>query len=138
MNLTIVDDKESIPQKVDSDFSAFGGWKFNVSSTIYANTKPEDVIDGWNMLNNDFPADILIRLIQPFFIRAVLDAKNSRAGLKYQEPELIELLRFCYWYFKCSIKARNNTFLNKRNEIIKKLSDKLVSNTEAYKKTISF
>jgi hypothetical protein len=134
----IVNALESIPQKAGSHFIALGGWKFNISSTVYANAKPEDVVDGWNMLNNDFPSEILTRLIQPFFVRAVLDAKYLRAGLKYQEPELVELLRFCYWYFKCSIRARNNTFLDKRDEIIKKLSDKLLSNVEVYKNTISF
>jgi hypothetical protein len=135
----IMDEKESIPQQIDSDFIILGGWEFNVSSTIYPNATPEEVIGGWNMLNKDIPDDVLNRLIQPFFVRALLDVRSYPVvELREQEPEMIELLRFCYWYFKCSIKATNNSFGHKSEEIVKKLSDTLLSNVDVYRQRIVF
>ena len=85
----IMDEKESIPQQIDSDFIILGGWEFNVSSTIYANATPEEVIGGWNMLNKDIPDDVLNRLIQPFFVRALLDVSSYPiVELREQEPEM--------------------------------------------------
>ena len=73
-----MDQKESIPQQIDSGFIVLGGWQFNISSTIYANATLQEVIGGWNMLNKDIPDDVLNRLVQPFFMRALLYMRTFR------------------------------------------------------------
>ena len=118
----IMDEKEYRPRKIGNDFVALGGWEFNVSSTIYAKATPDDVIKGWNMFNDDIGRDIMDRLVQPFFYRAVEDANNYPISeLRNHEPEMIELLRFSYWYYKNST-ISDNTFPSKCKEIRGKLT----------------
>lgn len=73
----ILDEQESIPQHIDTHFIALDGWKFDVSSTIHTKAESSDIIRGWNMLNKDFQEDIFGRLVQPFFVRAILDVKSA-------------------------------------------------------------
>jgi hypothetical protein len=42
----ILDEKESIPQRINAHFVALGGWKFNVSSTIDTKAESSDIISG--------------------------------------------------------------------------------------------
>jgi hypothetical protein len=108
-----------------------------MSSTIYPNATPDEVIKGWNMFNKDMGRDVINRLFQPFFYHAVIDANLFPVyELRNQEPEMIELLRLSYWYYRCSMIAKNNTFPFKRKEIRGKLTRGLLSNVEEYKTTV--
>jgi hypothetical protein len=42
----ILDEKESIPQRINAHFVVLGGWKFNVSSTIDTKAESSDIISG--------------------------------------------------------------------------------------------
>jgi hypothetical protein len=54
--------------------------------------------------------DVINRLFQPFFYHTVIDANSLPVHkLRNQEPQLIELLRLSYWYYKCSLMVTNNT-----------------------------
>jgi hypothetical protein len=133
----LLNEQEYTPKSSDG-FVAIGGWEFNVSSTIYGNATLDEVINGWNMFNNDMGRDVINRLFQPFFYRTVVEANSLPVyKLRNQEPELIELLRLSYWYNKCSsLIATNNTFFSKRKEIRGKLTRGLLSNIEEYKTTV--
>jgi hypothetical protein len=117
----LLDEQEYTSQRSGNDFVTIGGWEFNVSSTIYANATPDEVIDGWNMFNNDMGRDVINRLFQPLFYRTVIEANSLPVyKLRNQEPGLIELLRLSYWYHKLSLIPTNNTFSSKRKEIRQK------------------
>jgi hypothetical protein len=125
---TILDEKDCCPQNGSDCFVALAGWKFRVSSTMHFDSTPEQVIDGWNMFQNDMGRNIMDRLIQPFVYQAVIDAKSiSEDALSNQEPNLIELLRLSYWYGICSKIDAGNTFASKRKEIREKLTRGLLT-----------
>jgi hypothetical protein len=90
-----------------------GGWKFNVSRMIYANATVNEILEGWNnLLRENIPVDILFLCL---LIRTVFDRDKPES--KGQQPELVALLKLCYWYDRCLKMHSNIAFHNKIAEI---------------------
>jgi hypothetical protein len=124
------------PSKINNDTVRVAGWELSVSSTIDSAGTAEQVIKGWDLLQTELGSDIMDRLFQPFFILTIFDAdRKDVRKIRGQEPRIIELLRFGYWYLKVSKSDKSNTFAEKRSEIKGKISRKAMTNVEAYKST---
>jgi hypothetical protein len=132
----ILTEKEFRPRLVDNSHILLGGWKFDIHSTIFPSAKSEEVVRGWNMLNEDI-RNLLDRLFQPFFLKAVKSATIFPINeFSRHEPQMIELLRLGYWYYICSNLEGGKTFPSKRKEIRGKLSRKLLFHLDQYKVSI--
>jgi hypothetical protein len=105
-----------------------GGWKFNVSRVIYTYATINEILEGWkDLLHEKIPVDILFLSL---FIITILDRDKSESIGK--EPELVVLLKLCYWYHKCVIMDSNNNFQYKKNEIRGELGKGLLAKAEQY------
>jgi hypothetical protein len=140
----VLDDEEFIamlsnPENISKDdlFPAetgdrkitLNGWKFDISRTIFPDAKVEEVLKGWRLIGKEIPIDIFSLI---FFIRSADD--YLRLGLTYYngyEPDLLELLRLCYWYYKSS-QVTNIELAHKRSEICKQLGHKLPNKIRIY------
>jgi hypothetical protein len=108
---------DMMPQDVTGEVNVgeevimLGGWKFNVSRMIYRYATINEILEGWNhLLHEKIPVDILFLSL---FIRTILDRDNPESIGK--EPELIVVLKLCYWYHKCLQMNSNNNFEYKIN-----------------------
>ncbi len=128
----IVTDKDSVPQIIDSDTVVFGGFKIKISAAIYESAKAAEVVDGWKMLQNEMPMD---ELFQPYFLETIREWKTP--GFEYAtEPIILELLRFCYWYYRCS-QVDRSTFDTKKARIVSEMSADL-GNISQYKVSLHY
>jgi hypothetical protein len=113
------------PKCLNDKVISVGGWKIDVQSTIHANATCDDVINGYNELEEKLNLNIK-RLFLPFFVFDITNFDLDIDGQKlkaYEEPMIVMFLRLCYWYHKCNIRSG----LGKKN---KEIRDKLkISNT---------
>lgn len=95
-------------QDKQNEFLSAAGWKFNVVRTIFPDSTVEEVMRGWDLIKSEIPVEIYSLI---FFIRSADDYLRSKKvngeliWLTYEagfEPDIVELLRLCYWYYKCS------------------------------------
>jgi hypothetical protein len=100
------------------------GWEFDVTVWIYPSANSSGVKSGFDFLLN---SDIHLRTyLNAFLIKSIDDAFNQgRAKAKeYQdtiidtisEPEVLELLRLCYWINRC-MTTIHRSFNNKFDEV---------------------
>ena len=115
-----LDEYDKVPHRTDNnDIVALGGWEFNITKIIYPTATIQEIFDGWNeLIEEKIPMDLLFLSL---FIRAVFDNDKSEI-INEQEPELVALLRLCYWYHKClqftgKNNKENNYFIDKQNEL---------------------
>jgi hypothetical protein len=112
-------------EAIDENWIALTGWQFYVSRAIYKEAKPSDVLDGWNLLQNEkLPVDIFT---QAFYVTSLYTwlSHNSNKNVKVDPdthisnllvPELLELLKLCYWVNRCRNTLDSKSFLIKFNE----------------------
>jgi|GEM_PF-1485081 hypothetical protein len=113
---------------VGKEVIMLGGWKFNVSRVIYTYATINEIEEGWkDLLHEKIPVDILFLSL---FIRTILDRDKPESIGK--EPELVVLLKLCYWYHKCLKMDSNNNFQYKINEIRDELGEGLLAKAERY------
>lgn len=102
------------------------GWEFDVQIAIYSSATSSEVKSGFDfMVDSNIPLDTYLNA---FLIKAIDDNLNPEEPKQYQEmiidiksePELLELLRLCYWINKCKM-AISNSFNNKFNEVKEQL-----------------
>jgi hypothetical protein len=121
-------------------FVSLSGWKFNVIRTIFPDATVKDVITGWNLIKEEISTDVLYTYTSIFFIRSADDYLRPKKDnekliyLTYEngfEPDVTELLRLCYWYYKCS-ELLSIKFDYKRNEIRKQIGGELLKKAKKY------
>lgn len=98
------------------------GWEFNTSCTIYCDATASEVVSGWKFLRaNDIPLDMYVKA---FLIKSVDDLLNPEQPKEFgdwmidikSEPEVLELLRLCFWINKCRL-LNYKSFEKKFSEI---------------------
>ncbi len=125
-----------LPRMVEDYFVEMNGWKFNVSSTIQANAKGDAVLEGLKKLNEHAPSMFGI-LLEISFYKALKEFREFQPSESISrfcetEPEMLDLLRLCYWYHKCSQIHPDNFSRFKSGKLIKKLAEGLLSNVTSY------
>ena len=102
------------------------GWDFDVSVCIYNSATSKEVKSGFDFLvDSNIP---LNTYLNAFLIKSIDDAFNPKSAKEYHdimidiksEPEVLELLRLCYWINRCK-PTINNSFNKKFNEVKKQL-----------------
>ncbi|MFZ0512190.1 MAG: hypothetical protein WAM14_11335 [Candidatus Nitrosopolaris sp.] len=124
-----ISESDFIPNRVCQDFIKLGGWKLNVRRTIFESASVGDVIGGWNTLSDVLPMDLLSLI---FFLRTVYE--NLKLGLTYDEgyeTDLLELLRLCYWYYRCS-KVEKSDLSHKQSELREQLAGDVCTRAKKY------
>jgi hypothetical protein len=113
---------------VGEEVIMLGGWKFNVSRVIYTYATINDIVEGWKeLLHENIPVDILFLSL---FVRTVLETDNAES--MGREPELLVLLKLCYWYHRCLKMDSANNFQYKVNEIKAELGKGLFAKAEQF------
>jgi hypothetical protein len=118
------------PTLVDHNTISICGFTIDVSSTVHEKCTASDIIEGWKLLGDNVDVD---SILQPLFIHTVKEVKAIEQCL--HEPLLIEALRLCYWFLKCSRIDSKNTFHFKVEEITGRLKGDL-ENMSKFKTTI--
>jgi len=72
----ILDEHEYVP-RIEENLVYLLGWEFDISSTVYKNGKPNEIPEGWKLINVDLKANLVDRLVQPYFLRTVLSADGQ-------------------------------------------------------------
>jgi hypothetical protein len=104
------------------------GWEFDVTVWIYSSANSSEVKSGFDFLMN---SNIhLETYLNAFLIKSIDDAFNQERtkAKEYHdttiditsEPEVLELLRLCYWINRCK-NIIGNSFNNKFNEVKEQL-----------------
>ena len=98
------------PTLIDGKYISLAGWNFDTVRTIYLDAKPSTVIEGWQLLHDkQVPIDVYTEALLITSLYAWL-SHNSKNNIKVDkekdisnvlEPEILELLRLCYWINKC-------------------------------------
>lgn len=128
-NNIALDNYDEIPQDTHDNIVAFGGWEFKISKLVYPNATAKKILDGWAKLTQDgIPTDMLFLTL---FIRTMFDNTCNTEAIK-EEPELIELLRLCYWYQICYGIDSQNTLVHKVQEIKEELGKGVRTKMEKY------
>ncbi|MFZ0512819.1 MAG: hypothetical protein WAM14_14525 [Candidatus Nitrosopolaris sp.] len=118
-----------IPFHTNQNFLRLGGWKLNISKTIFEDTKVDEVLEGWKMLSDLLPFDLFSSVL---FLRTAYE--YLKLGLTYEkgfETDLLELLRLCLWYYRCS-KVENIDLRYKKSELRKQLGGELSVRVKKY------
>jgi hypothetical protein len=124
-----ISETDLIPNPVGENFIELGGWKLNVRRTIFESASVDDVIYGWSKLSHALPMDLLSLV---FFFRTAYE--NSKLGFTYEkghETDLLELLRLCHWYYKCS-KVEKIDLNYKQSELREQLAGDLCTRAKKY------
>jgi hypothetical protein len=116
------------PLKKDDTTVSFTAWNFNVPGTINSEGKSNDVIHGWEfLLNRNLP---LISYTKAFYTTSLftwllhdpennLDVNEDTVINNILEPESLELLRLCFWIYKCSQTIQDKaSFESKLDEVV--------------------
>jgi hypothetical protein len=136
---TISEEINHIPRAVYGKVNtlAFGVWEFDITKIIHPTATVDEIINGWNTLvSKRIPMDLLFLSL---FIRDVPDLlANDEKSKIYEEkrfkkePEVVALLRLCYWYpraFQANETMQNpySNFNDKLKEIKKELVHRIRS-----------
>jgi hypothetical protein len=124
-----ISETDLIPNRISESFIELGGWKLNVCRTIFESGSIDDVIQGWRKLSLVLPMDLLSLV---FFFRSAYE--NLKLDLTYEkgyETDLLELLRLCYWYYKCS-KVEKIDLNYKQSELREQLAGDLCTRAKKY------
>ena len=105
------------------------GIQFAPSITIYPNARADEIIEGWNfLLNKQMPIDVYVNASIVHLLHNNLLNKYKNIPVDEEteitidnEPEILEILRFCYWVYKSRNIIDNENFERKFIEIRKDL-----------------
>ena len=96
-----------VPQAVNNktNILTFGVWEFDITRIIHPTATINDIFAGWNTLVAErIPMDLLFLSL---FVKDVTDiltdtkkSKIIKEKIFRKEPEIVVLLRLCYWYHK--------------------------------------
>lgn len=87
------------PKVIDDSYLTSLGYKINTRATIFAGAKPTDVIKGWELVTLD---DTNQDLFEAFFDLEIYNYDRKVAGVSSYMVPILDLLKFCYWYYMCS------------------------------------
>jgi hypothetical protein len=139
-----LDGKEMVPQQVlnNSNIIKMNGWEFDVRSTVHIGANSNDVLDGLDLLNKHAPT-LFESLVEIFFFKSLNDYnkfKPSKLITRFceLEPDMTELLRLCYWYYKCYTVNPSNFFKYKSIEVRRKLAQGILSNIFEYATRVKY
>jgi hypothetical protein len=88
-----------IPKLIDDDYVTCFGYNLNIKSTVFENAKSKDLIDGWNMVMH---SDKYEGIFESYFELEVYNYSKVISGQNAYLFPILELLKFCYWFFRSS------------------------------------
>ena len=144
----VVDMDKIFSKPLNEDYVSFCFIKFNVKSVIYEKSIANEVFDGYKLVIEDFNLKLIEYLIETIFGRFVDEFKTYFSkDINFTlliEPSVTILLRFFYWYYKCSkifskiSDVKKVSQASKRKEIRSKISKKFLKIFEKYHQSIKY
>ena len=144
----VVDMDKIFSKPLNQDYVSFCFIKFNVKSVIYEKSIANEVFDGYKLVIEDFNLKLIEYLIETIFGRFVDEFKTYFSkDINFTlliEPSVTILLRFFYWYYKCSkifskiSDVKKVSQASKRKEIRSKISKKFLKIFEKYHQSIKY
>ncbi|MGA8081800.1 MAG: hypothetical protein WB988_08045, partial [Candidatus Nitrosopolaris sp.] len=121
------------PTRIDDEYIEFCKIKLNIRSLIYQRCRIEDIIDGWNGLNETLD---LVRILEVFLWTSMSRLNGIGVSEIYKfEPDVIDFLKICYWYSRI---RRTPTIIHKVKELRSRLAKKLLYKLESPKRSINY
>ena len=141
----IADMDNIFPRPLTKDYVTFCFVKFNVTSIIYEKATANEVFEGYNLVIKDLKNQLIEYLIETIFARFLDEFityfnKEPKKAIMI-EPIVTLLLRFFYWYYKCSKVWSTNESQessSKRKEIRSKITQKFLRVFEQYHQSITY
>jgi hypothetical protein len=134
----ILDGTEMIPQRVPTNpnLIKLNGWEFDVHSTVHIGAESNDILEGMALLNKHAPT-MFESLVEIFFLKSLNDYNTftpSKPITRFseKEPDMTEILRLSYWYYKCHQVDPHNFLKYKSGEVRQKLAQGILSNIFEY------
>ena len=142
----VADMDKIFPHPLTQGHVTFCFVKFNVTSVIYEKSTANEVFEGYNLVIKDLKKQLIEYLIETIFAR-LLDEfltyynKEPKRALKI-EPIVTLLLRFFYWYYKCSriwsTNENEESQRSKRKEIRSKITQRFLRVFEQFHQSIKY
>jgi hypothetical protein len=121
------------PTRIDDEYIEFCKIKLNIRSLIYQHCRIDDLVDGWNGLNETLD---LVRMLEVFLWTSMSRLNGIDVSEIYKfEPDVIDFLKICYWYSRI---RRTPTIIHKVKELRSRLAKKLLYKLESPKRSIDY
>ena len=108
----------SIPKIIDDNYVTCCGYKFNVKSTIFENANSKELCEGWSMV---ISPDKYQEIYECYLELEIHNYSQILYGNSAYFFPMLDLLKFCYWFYRCSkISKSDSKLLQAKKEILGK------------------
>jgi hypothetical protein len=122
-DITDFSDQDIIPLKIDEEYLEFCKIKLNIHSLIYEKANFNDILNGWNEIKKIIDIEKIAELLLYTTYSRIVDNGITLDNLWKVEPNIIILLKFCYWSSQI---LQIPTLVHKQKEVRQRLGGKLL------------
>jgi hypothetical protein len=122
-DITDFSDQDIIPLKIDEEYLEFCKIKLNIHSLIYEKANFNDILNGWNEIKKIIDIEKIAELMLYTTYSRIVDNGITLDNLWRVEPNIIILLKFCYWSSQI---LQIPTLVHKQKEVRQRLGGKLL------------
>jgi hypothetical protein len=122
-DITDFSDQDIIPLKIDEEYLEFCKIKLNIHSLIYEKANFNDILNAWNEIKKIIDIEKIAELLLYTTYSRIVDNGITLDNLWKVEPNIIILLKFCYWSSQI---LQIPTLVHKQKEVRQRLGGKLL------------
>jgi hypothetical protein len=122
-DITDFSDQDIIPLKIDEEYLEFCKIKLNIHSLIYEKANFNDILNAWNEIKKIIDIEKIAELLLYTTYSRIVDNGITLDNLWRVEPNIIILLKFCYWSSQI---LQIPTLVHKQKEVRQRLGGKLL------------
>jgi len=136
----LFEELEIIPSESEIGYFTFGYIKFSIHSTIHSDAVIGDILMAhkhfgkhFHLLFGNLYGILNSRLVDEF---ASYSKENKLEEFMNYEPNVLEIIRLCYWYYQCDFLS--STFYYKKKEIRRKIYKGILDLFKPYYESVSY
>jgi hypothetical protein len=136
----LFEESEIIPSESGIGYFTFGYIKFNIRSTIHSDAVIGDILMAHKHFGKHFP--LLFGNLYGILNSRLVDGfvsyfkENTLEEFMTYEPNVLEIIRLCYWHYKCDLLS--STFYYKNKEIRRKIYKGILDLFKPYYESVSY